>query len=107
MKTFFDVMREAQQSAFGAMMQKEFGLSAEQQAKAVEAMMPAFWLGLRKNAADPFGVAAFWQSVGTGPYRSYFDNPFAAMTPKARRSLAQRIVLPGRPPLPSIFSVCS
>ena len=83
MKTFFDMMREAQQSAFGAMMQKEFGLSAEQQAKAVEAMMPAFWLGLRKNAADPFGVAAFWQSVGTGPYRSYFDNPFAAMTPKA------------------------
>lgn len=83
MKTFYDLMREAQQSAFGAMMQKEFGLSADQQAKAVEAMMPAFWLGMRKNAGDPFGVAAFWQALGSGPYRSYFDNPFAAMTPKA------------------------
>lgn len=83
MKTFYDLMREAQQSAFGAVMQKEFGLNAEQQAKAVEAMMPAFWLGMRKNAADPFGVAAFWQALASGPYRSYFDNPFAALTPKA------------------------
>ncbi len=83
MKTFYDLMREAQQSPFGTAMQKEFGLSAEQQAKAVEAMMPAFWLGMRKNAADPFGVAAFWQALGSGPYQSYFENPFAAMSPRA------------------------
>lgn len=83
MITFFDLMRDAQQNAFGTMMQKEFGLSPADQAKALEAMMPAFFLGMRKNAADPFGVAAFWQSLASGPYRNYFDNPFAAATPKA------------------------
>lgn len=84
MKTFYDLMLEAQQGAFAANMAKEFGLSSDQQSKAFEAMMPAFWLGMRRSAADPFGVAAFWQQVGTGQFQSYFDNPLAAMTPKAR-----------------------
>lgn len=84
MKTFYDLMLEAQQGAFAATMAKEFGLSSDQQAKAFEAMMPAFWLGMRRSAADPFGVAAFWQQVGAGQFKSYFDNPLAAMTPGAR-----------------------
>ncbi|BCP52452.1 hypothetical protein K32_10690 [Kaistia sp. 32K] len=84
MKTIYDLMLEAQQGAFASAMAKEFGLSFEQQSKAFEAMMPAFWQGMRRSAADPFGVAAFWQQVGSGQYRSYFDNPLAAMTPSAR-----------------------
>lgn len=84
MKTFYDLMQEAQANAMGSLMAKEFGLSADQQAKAFEALMPAFWLGMRKNAADPFGVAAFWQSLGGGQYKSYFDNPFAALSPSAQ-----------------------
>lgn len=84
MKTFYDLMLEAQQGAFAATMAKEFGLSQDQQSKAFEAMMPAFWLGMRRSAADPFGVAAFWQQAGAGQFRSYFDNPMAAMSPKAQ-----------------------
>lgn len=82
MTTFFDLMQEAQKNAMSALMANEFGVSAEQQSKALEAMMPAFWLGLRKNAADPFGVAAFWQHLAGGSYKPYFDNPFQAATPK-------------------------
>ncbi|HEV7284759.1 DUF937 domain-containing protein [Kaistia defluvii] len=84
MKTFYDLMLEAQQGAFAATMAKEFGLSQDQQSKAFEAMMPAFWLGMRRTSADPFGVAAFWQQVGAGQFQSYFDNPLAAMTPRAQ-----------------------
>jgi len=84
MKTIYDVMLEAQKGAFASAMTKEFGLSFDEQAKAFEAMMPAFWQGMRRNAADPFGVAAFWQQVGAGQYGSYFDNPLAALTPSAR-----------------------
>lgn len=83
MKTFYDLMQEAQQTAMSSLMAKEFGLSTDQQARAFEALMPAFWLGMRRNAADPFGVAQFWQSLGSGRHKSYFDNPFAAMTPSA------------------------
>ncbi|WP_029075852.1 DUF937 domain-containing protein [Kaistia adipata] len=84
MKTIYDVMLEAQKGAFAQAMTKEFGLSFDQQAKAFEAMMPAFWQGMRRSAADPFGVAAFWQQVGAGQYGAYFDNPLAALTPSAR-----------------------
>jgi hypothetical protein len=84
MKTFFDLMREAQQNAMASPLAKEFGLSAEEQARAFAALAPAFWLGLRNSTADPFGVAAFWQQFAAGQYKPYFDNPFAAMTPKGQ-----------------------
>lgn len=83
MKTFFDLMQDAQRGAMTNLMAKEFGVSAEQQAKAFEALMPAFWLGMTRNQADPFGVAAFWQSFGSGQFKPYFDNPFMAATPSA------------------------
>jgi len=82
MKTFLDLMQDAQRQAMTALMQNEFGLKADQQAKAFEAMTPAFWLGMGRNNSDPFGVAAFWQQqLSGGQYKPYFDNPFAAATP--------------------------
>lgn len=81
MKTFFDLIQDAQRNALGAFGSGDFGLTADQQAKALEAMTPAFWLGLRKNVADPFGVAAFWQQLAGGQYKAYFDNPLSAATP--------------------------
>lgn len=84
MKTIYDVMLEAQKGAFAQAMTKEFGLTFNEQAKAFEAMMPAFWQGMRRSAADPFGVAAFWQQVGAGQYSAYFDNPLSALSPSAR-----------------------
>jgi hypothetical protein len=84
MKTIYDLMLEAQRGDFASAMSKEFGLSFEEQSKAFEAMMPAFWQGMRRSAADPFGVAAFWQQVGASQYRAYFDNPLATLSPSAR-----------------------
>jgi hypothetical protein len=84
MKTIYDLMLEAQKGAFAQAMTKEFGLSYNEQSKAFEAMMPAFWQGMRRSAADPFGVAAFWQQVGAGQYGTYFENPLAALSPSAR-----------------------
>jgi hypothetical protein len=84
MKTFYELMQDAQQNALQAMT-KEFGITPSQQASAFEAMMPAFWLGLRRNASDPFGVAAFWQQLATQNFRPYFENPFAALAPSAQK----------------------
>ncbi len=82
MKTFFDLMQDAQQNAMKAFGTSDlFGVPADQQARAFQAMMPAFWLGLKKNTADPFGVTAFWQQLASGQYGSYFDNPLLAATP--------------------------
>ncbi|MCX5512528.1 hypothetical protein C3941_04475 [Kaistia algarum] len=81
MTNFFDMMQDAQRNAMAALASSNFGLPADQQAKALEAMTPAFWLGLKKNTSDPFGVTAFWQQLAGGQYKSYFENPLSAVTP--------------------------
>ncbi|MBB5752161.1 DUF937 domain-containing protein [Prosthecomicrobium pneumaticum] len=83
MKTVYDWMRDAQEGALKAMSGERLGLSAGDATRAFEALMPAFWLGMRRSAADPFGYRAFWESLGAGRYLSYFDNPMAAFQASA------------------------
>jgi hypothetical protein len=62
-------------------MAKQFGLSQDQVQSAVEALMPAFSTGLKRNAADPMGMGAFLQALGTGSHANYFDNVQKAFNP--------------------------
>lgn len=57
---------------------KQFGLSQAQAASAIEALMPAFSQGLKRNTADPMGAGAFIQALSSGQHANYFDNPQAA-----------------------------
>jgi hypothetical protein len=62
-------------------MAKQFGLSQDQVQSAMEALMPAFSVGLKRNAADPMGMGAFLQALGTGSHANYFDNVQKAFNP--------------------------
>jgi hypothetical protein len=62
-------------------MAKQFGLSQGQVQSAMEALMPAFSVGLKRNAADPMGMGAFLQALGTGSHANYFDNVQKAFNP--------------------------
>ena len=62
-------------------MAKQFGISQAQVQSAVEALMPAFSVGLKRNAADPMGMGAFLQALGTGNHANYFDNMQQAFNP--------------------------
>jgi hypothetical protein len=62
-------------------MAKQFGLSQDQVQSAIEALMPAFSVGLKRNAADPMGMGAFLQALGTGNHANYFDNVQKAFNP--------------------------
>ena len=62
-------------------MAKQFGLSQDQVQSAMEALMPAFSVGLKRNAADPMGMGAFLQALGTGNHANYFDNVQKAFNP--------------------------
>ncbi|KQT80753.1 DUF937 domain-containing protein [Methylobacterium sp. Leaf466] len=44
----------------------QYGLSPDQTRKAMEALLPAFSLGLQRNAADPTGLSQLFGLVGTG-----------------------------------------
>lgn len=69
----------------GAAMQalaRQFNLSQQQTQAALEALLPAFSQGLKRNASDPYGVGAFLSALSTGQHAQYFENPMAAFTPQ-------------------------
>lgn len=61
-------------------MASQFNLSREQTEKAMEALMPAFREGLKRNAADPMGFAGFMQALANGNHAKYFERPEKAMS---------------------------
>ncbi len=62
-------------------MAKQFGLNQAQVQSAVEALLPAFSIGLKRNAADPAGMGGLIQSMMTGGHANYFDNVSKAFNP--------------------------
>ena len=61
MLPLFDMIMKAQAANGDAMtaMAKQFGLSQQQTQSAIEALLPAFSQGLKRNAANPWDIGAF------------------------------------------------
>lgn len=57
---------------------RQYGLSVAQTRQAMEALMPAFSQGLKRNAADPMGFMAFLQALSGGQHANYYDDPARA-----------------------------
>jgi hypothetical protein len=81
MLPLIDMMMKAGGGDAMQTMARQFGLSQQQAMSAVEALMPAFSVGLKRNAADPMGMGAFMQALGTGNHANYFDNVSKAFDP--------------------------
>lgn len=81
MPTLFDLLNSQNGAAMQALAQ-QFNLSQQQAQSALEALLPAFSQGLKRNAADPYGIGAFLSALSTGQHAQYFDNPMAAFSPK-------------------------
>ena len=73
--TLFDIMRQAGGGDAFKAYAKLFGISEEQAAKAVEAFMPAFSLGLKQNAGDPLGFAEMMRRFAAGDFQAFFAEP--------------------------------
>jgi len=61
---------------------RQFGLQQEQAQKAMEALMPAFSQGLKRNASTPQGFAGFMEAMASGQHNQYTQNPMKAFTPE-------------------------
>ncbi len=59
---------------------RQFQLSREQTERAVEALMPAFSQGLKRNVADPAGFMSFMSALSGGGHARYFEDPMAAVS---------------------------
>lgn len=62
----FELMSAAQGGAGMDALARQFGLSQEQAQRAMAALMPAFALGLQRNAADPTGFASLLNMMPGG-----------------------------------------
>ncbi|MBO6718171.1 MAG: DUF937 domain-containing protein [Rhizobiaceae bacterium] len=81
MQTLFDMLAGAQNGAAAEQMARQFGLTQKQAQDAMEALMPAFSQGLKRNASDPHGVGAFLSALSTGQHAKYFEDMQQAFQP--------------------------
>ncbi len=62
-------------------MAKQFGLNQAQVQSAVEALLPAFSIGLKRNAANPMDMGNLLQTLAGGGYANAFNNAASAFNP--------------------------
>ena len=82
MLPLFDMLANSQNGQGMDMLARQFGLSQQQTQAAVEALLPAFSQGLKRNASDPYGVGAFMSALATGQHAKYFEDAQNAFTPQ-------------------------
>ena len=82
MPSLFDIFAQAQNGAGMQALAQQFGLSQQQAQAAVEALLPAFSQGLRRNTADPYGMGAFMTAMASGQHAKYFEDATKAFSPQ-------------------------
>ena len=82
MLPLFDMLANAQNGNGMDALSRQFGLSQQQTQAALEALMPAFSQGLKRNASDPYGVGSFLQAMSSGQHAKYFDDASRAFSPQ-------------------------
>ena len=82
MLPLYEMMMRAQNGEAMRTMADQFGLSVDQATKAMEALMPAFATGLKRNTLNPQDFGGFMQALAGGHYANYFNNMAEAFTPQ-------------------------
>jgi len=88
----FDIMRSDGGGDAFSEIAKQYGLSAEQTAAAVGALVPGFSAGLTRNASDPFGLARLLSTMAEPDYAHAYTDPAWALkggSRKGEEALAQ------------------
>lgn len=85
MNPLFDMLNQMQkaqgQSSLAEQMAGQFGVQQAQAQKAIEALMPAFAQGFRRNVSSPQGFAEMMQALASGNHSRYMQNPMEAFSP--------------------------
>ncbi len=78
----FDMLANAQNGQGMEALARQFGLTQQQTQAAVEALLPAFSQGLKRNASDPYGVGSFINAMASGNHAKYFEDAQNAFSPQ-------------------------
>ncbi|TIU15891.1 MAG: DUF937 domain-containing protein, partial [Mesorhizobium sp.] len=82
MPSLFDILAQAQNGNGMQALAQQFGLSQQQTLSAVEALLPAFSQGLKRNTSDPYGLGAFMTAMASGQHAKYFEDASRAFSPQ-------------------------
>jgi hypothetical protein len=82
MLPLYDMLANAQNGHAMETLARQFNLTQQQTQAAVDALLPAFSQGLKRNASDPFGVAAFMNAMASGQHAKYFEDASKAFAPQ-------------------------
>jgi len=82
MLPLFDMLNNAQNGDAIEALARQFNLSQQQAQAAVEALLPAFSQGLKRNVADPYGFGAFLTAMASGQHGKYFEDAANAFSPQ-------------------------
>jgi hypothetical protein len=74
MMPLFDMIAKAQNGQGMELLARQFNLNQQQTQLAMEALLPAFSEGLKRNTADPMGMGGFLQAMGSGNHSKYFED---------------------------------
>lgn len=73
MMTLFEIMQQAQNGQAMQNMARQYGLSQQQTQAAIDALLPAFSMGLQRQTQDPYAFAGLAQTMMANPYARMFD----------------------------------
>src|SRR6185312_1327589 len=82
MLPLFDMIANAENGNGIEALSRQFGLSQQQTQAALQALMPAFSQGLKRNASDPYGMADFMSAMANGQHAKYFEDAARANSPE-------------------------
>lgn len=82
MLNLFDMLSQAQNGQGMDILARQFNLSRQQADLAVEALLPAFSQGLKRNTSDPYGLGGFLNAMATGQHAKYFEDASRAFSPQ-------------------------
>ncbi|WP_048648646.1 DUF937 domain-containing protein [Nitratireductor soli] len=82
MLPLFEMLNNAGHGQGVEQLARQFGLSQKQAQDAMEALLPAFSQGLKRNASDPYGTGNFLGALASGQHADYFENAAKAFTPE-------------------------
>lgn len=78
----FDMLTNAQNGSAMKEIAEKFGLDQSQMNSALEAIMPAFSNGLKRNTSSPDAMGQFMKALSSGNHSQYFESAASAFAPQ-------------------------
>ncbi len=73
MMNLFDIMQSAQSGRALPNLAQQYGLTMQQMQAALDALLPAFSMGLQRQTRDPYAFGSLAQMMTASPYARFFE----------------------------------